>query len=284
MRARHHLVPALLLVVATVLAGCDAENHAASPDSTAASPGAEPSPSGVPRAALPLPRPRLDGPLSLEQAIAQRRSVRDYRDAPVTLAEAAQVLWAAQGVTDAAGGLRAAPSAGALYPLEVFLVARRVDGLPGGAYRYVPQGHALEPLVDQSAASAPGDDPLHERLHRAALSQSAVREAPAVLVIAAVFERTTDNYGERGRDYVIMEAGHAAQNVCLQAVALGLGSVVIGAFDEQEVGRIVGLAADELPLYLVPFGRRRPSSGPVWVSSPARRRTPTRPAATWRSG
>jgi SagB-type dehydrogenase family enzyme len=256
MRARHHLVPALLLVVATVLAGCDAENHAASPDSTAASPGAEPSPSGVPRAALPLPRPRLDGPLSLEQAIAQRRSVRDYRDAPVTLAEAAQVLWAAQGVTDAAGGLRAAPSAGALYPLEVFLVARRVDGLTGGAYRYVPQSHALEPLLGQSAgtASGLGDDPLHERLHRAALSQSAVREAPAVLVIAAVFERTTGKYGERGRDYVIMEAGHAAQNVCLQAVALGLGSVVIGAFDEQEVVRIVGLAADELPLYLVPFG------------------------------
>lgn len=256
MSVRRRLVAAIMLVTAVTLPGCGAKDDAASPGTGAASPGATPSRSGEARAAVPLPRPRLDGPTSLEEAVAGRRSVRDFRDVPITLAEAGQVLWAAQGITAPATGLRTAPSAGALYPLEVYLVARRVEGLAGGAYHYVPKGHTLEPLVDRGAAPAgdPGDGPLPERLHRAALSQSAVLEAPAVLVIAAVFDRTTGKYGERGRDYVMMEAGHAAQNVCLQAVALGLGSVVMGAFDDRAVADVVGLAAEEQPLYLVPFG------------------------------
>jgi SagB-type dehydrogenase family enzyme len=256
MRVRHHLAPALALVVAAVALGCGANDDAASPGATTATPHALSSQTEAPREAIPLPRPRLDGPTSLEQAIARRRSVRDYRDAPIALAEAGQVLWAAQGVTDVATGFRAAPSAGALYPLEVYVVARRVAGLPAGVYHYLPQSHAVEPVGAQPAATAgdAGDGPLHERLAQAALSQASVREAPVVLVIAGVFERTTGKYGDRGRDYVMMEAGHAAQNVSLQAVALGLGSVVTGAFDDQEVGRIVGLAAGEQPLYLVPFG------------------------------
>jgi SagB-type dehydrogenase family enzyme len=184
--------------------------------------------------------------MSLEQALLLRRSVRAFAAAPVTLAEAAQLLWAAQGITDRGRGYRAAPSAGALYPLVVYVVAERVTGLSSGVYRYVPEAHALARV---SATSAQQD------LYRAALSQSAVGEAPAALVFSAVFERTTRKYGARGRQYVFLEAGHAAQNVYLQATALGLGTVVIGAFDDDAVRRAVGMASQEQPVYVIPFGQ-----------------------------
>jgi SagB-type dehydrogenase family enzyme len=195
---------------------------------------------------IPLPSPRLRGPLSLEESLAMRRSVRAFTRAPVTLADAAQLLWAAQGITDRARGYRAAPSAGALYPLEAYLVVERVTGLGVGVYRYVPETHALAKVSTSSA---------REELYRAALSQPPVREAPAVLIFAAVFDRTTRKYGERGRRYVFLEAGHAAQNVYLQATALGLGTVVIGAFDDDDVRRAVGMAPQEQPLYVMPFGK-----------------------------
>ncbi len=194
---------------------------------------------------IALPTPRLKGSLSVEEALRARRSVRHYRAQPLTLAEVGQLLWAAQGVTGPRGE-RTAPSAGALYPLEVYLAASQVDGLAPGSYHYRPQAHVLE-LVSA------GDRRLE--LYHAALDQDAVRQAPAVVVMVAVFRRTTVKYGSRGVGYVYAEAGAAAQNVYLQAQALGLGTVYIGAFRDEAVQAALSLPAEEQPLVLLPVGR-----------------------------
>ena len=189
-----------------------------------------------------LPSPRTTGPLSLEEALASRRSVRGFTGAELTSGEIGQLLWSAQGVTDAAGH-RTAPSAGALYPLELDVVT--ADGLA----RYEPDGHrlAFRSLVD-----------LRPALRLAALDQAAVEEAPVVIVISGVVERTAARYGvERAERYVALEAGHAAQNVLLEAVSLGLGAVPMGAFADQAVRQVLDLPDGESPLYLIPVGRPR---------------------------
>ncbi len=191
-----------------------------------------------------LPEPRLSGDLSVEEAIHSRRSVRDFASDSLDLGQVSQLLWAAQGVTSPAG-FRTAPSAGALYPLEVFLVAGAVDGLSPGVYRYVPRRHALQQV-------SPGDRRLD--LSRAAVNQSWIHEAPAAIVLAAVFARTTGRYGDRGPRYVHMEVGHAAQNVYLQARALGLGTTMVGAFHDDRVSRALGLDDAEWPLGILPVG------------------------------
>jgi SagB-type dehydrogenase family enzyme len=193
--------------------------------------------------AIALPAPRTDGETSIEAALLGRRSVRSYRDEPLALADVAQLLWAAQGVTEPTRGLRTAPSAGALYPLDVYVVAAKVEGLAAGVYRYHPGTHSLTPVKD-------GDQ-------RDALEEATARQAPAVLVISAVYERTTVKYGERGIRYVHMEAGHAAENALLQAVALGLGAVVMGAIDDDAVRQATGMSPAEQPLYVVPVGKPR---------------------------
>ncbi|MCU0895755.1 MAG: SagB/ThcOx family dehydrogenase [Rhodospirillales bacterium] len=193
---------------------------------------------------ISLPPPRPASAVSVEEALASRRSVRHFADAPLTLADAAQLLWAAQGITHAEG-LRTAPSAGALYPLEVYLVAGTVVTVPAGVYRYLPAPHRLERTVSGDPRRA---------LAAAAFHQSWIAEAPAIVVIAAVVRRTRLKYGERGERYVPIEAGHAAQNVGLQAVALGLGTTIVGAFSDAEVKRVLGLTEEE-PLLLVPVGK-----------------------------
>ena len=195
---------------------------------------------------IKLPEPRCKSDVSLEWCLEARRSIRSYRDLPLDLAQVAQLLWAAQGMT-APGGLRTAPSAGALYPLETYLVAGRVDGIPAGVYRYVAASHELAP-------GARGD--ARRGLARAALDQSAVADAPASIVFSAVYRRTTKKYGQRGVRYVHMEVGHAGENVCLQAAALGLGTVTIGAFHDGEVKRVLQLPGEEEPLYILPVGRK----------------------------
>jgi SagB-type dehydrogenase family enzyme len=208
--------------------------------------------SSGPRATLAdsikLPEPRCDSKVSLEKALLDRRSIRDYADGNLTLAELSQLLWAAQGLSDPAG-YRTAPSAGALYPLEVYVVAGKVASLPTGIYLYKPHGHELVKVV--------GGDKRPE-LATAALGQPALKQAPASLVVTAIYGRATQKYRERGIRYVHMEAGHAAQNVCLQAVALDLGAVVIGAFYDDDVKKVMALAGSEEPLYLIPVGKRRP--------------------------
>jgi len=171
--------------------------------------------------------------------MAGRRSIREYGESPLSLDELSQLLWAAQGVTAASGG-RTAPSAGGLYPLEVYVVTAE------GAHRYVPDGHYLETLNDAD---------LRVELMRAGLDQSAIGDAAAVFVIAGVVSRTEATYGDRAERYVILEAGHAAQNLLLQAVALGLGAVPIGAFRDDEVQGTLALPDGSQPLYLIPVGR-----------------------------
>jgi SagB-type dehydrogenase family enzyme len=156
------------------------------------------------------------------------------------------LLWAAQGITDPARGFRTAPSAGALYPLEVYLVAGNVEGLTSGVYKYEPAAHGLRSVIS-------GDQ--QTELYHAALGQSAVNDAPAIMVLSAVYERTTGKYGERGIRYVHMEAGHAAQNVLLEAVALGLGGVGMGAFDDDAVRTVTGMSPAEQPLYIITLGK-----------------------------
>lgn len=192
-----------------------------------------------------LPAPQKQGSLSVEAALKKRRSVRNYMDAPLALQSVSQLLWAAQGITDKRG-FRTTPSAGALYPLELYMLAGNIEGLEPGIYQYRPGDHSLH-LVTA------GD--FRETLCRAALRQDAICKAPAVFLIGAVPTRTTGKYGNRGIRYVHMEAGHAAQNILLQAVSLELGGVAIGAFSDHEVGRLLKMDKDGIPLYLVPVGK-----------------------------
>jgi SagB-type dehydrogenase family enzyme len=192
-----------------------------------------------------LPPPETSGGGSIEEVLATRRSVREYADGPLSLAELSQLLWAAQGVTDQSG-FRTAPSAGALYPLEVYVAVGEVTDLPAGVYRYLPAEHRVERVVE---------DDVRRDLAGVALNQSAVEDAAVVIAIAGVYERTTAKYGERGIQYVHMEAGHAAQNIYLQATSLGLGAVSIGAFHDDEVRSVLGMEEEEHPLYLMPVGR-----------------------------
>lgn len=195
---------------------------------------------------IKLPPPDYENKFPLNEALQKRRSVREYADQPISLKDAAQLLWAGQGATSV-GGFRTAPSAGALYPLELYLVAGRVEGLEPGVYRYDPKQHTLTPA---------GAGDIRADLAAASLDQSWMARAPAMLAVSAVAVRTTGRYGDRGHRYVFMDAGHAAENVLLEAVALGLGGVVVGAFSDHDVKRILKLNDGEDPLYLIPVGRR----------------------------
>jgi len=200
-----------------------------------------------------LPKPKTDSRVSVEAALNGRRSVRTYRNKPLSLAEISQILWAAYGVTEnidnvpsLRGGLKTAPSAGALYPLEIYLVVGSVTNLPSGIYKYLPSEHKLIKI-------SKGDKRI--ALCRAALGQSMIKNAPASLVFSAVFERTTRKYGKRGRErYVCMDLGHSGQNVYLQAYSLGLGTCAVGAFNDAQVKKVIGMPKEEEPLYLMPLG------------------------------
>jgi len=223
-------VLALTVVTSLSLAGCgprleEVREVAASP----------------PPQEMALPQPRLQGEVSLEETLTRRRSVRSFTEEELTLEEISQLLWAAQGLTAAWGG-RTAPSAGALYPLEVYVAT------PNGFYHYVPQGRKV---IIQS------QDDLRLKIWEVALKQDAIREAAAVFVITAVYERTAKKYGARAERYVKLEAGHACQNILLQAVALNLGAVPIGAFYDDQVQAVLSLPTDHEPLYLIPVGRPR---------------------------
>lgn len=202
---------------------------------------------GGPAAEIALPEPAESGRLSVEEAIKSRRSMRELGGGEIELSSVAQLLWAAQGVTDELRGRRAAPSAGAKYPIELYAVAGDVSGLAAGLYRYVPERHALV-LVK-------GGD-VRSELCREALSQEWVRSAELVIVITAVYERTMEKYGERGVRYVHIEVGAVAENVYLQAESLGLGTTFVGAFSDEGVKRVLGLSA-QTPLGIMPVGTRR---------------------------
>jgi len=199
-----------------------------------------------------LPYPSLKGPMSLEEAIARRRSIREYSDKPLFLMHLSQILWAAQGITDVKRSFRAAPSAGATYPLELYVVVgengvaiNKTYFLKAGVYKYNVKRHSLV-LVKE------GD--VRESLAKAALNQEWVRKAPVSIVIVAIYERTTKFYGERGVRYVLIEVGHVGQNIYLQATALRLGTVAVGAFYDDEVRKIISASENEHPVYIMPIG------------------------------
>ena len=196
-----------------------------------------------PESRIQLPQPRTDGVVSLEAAIAQRRSVRRFHPDKLTLEQIGQLLWSAQGITGNRDVLRAAPSAGACHPL-VFYVCRR-----DGAWRYHPEDHRLTRHLARD---------VRKELMMASYRQKFIAEAACVFAISAVIERTTGRYGERGESrYVPMDIGHAAENLLLQAVALGLAGVPVGAFDDASVGEVLALPKQEVPLYLLPIGHPR---------------------------
>jgi SagB-type dehydrogenase family enzyme len=187
-----------------------------------------------------LPTPVMDREFSLEQSLRDRRSIRNFDHDPLSMDEISQLLWAAQGITDP-HGYRTAPSAGALYPIELYIVTEE------GLFHYDPQDHSLTWIK--------GGD-LRESLCKVALNQEAVSEAPVIFVFTAVYERVAVKYGtDRTPRYVHLEVGHAAQNVLLQAVSLDLGAVPIGAFYDDQVQSVLGLPDDHEPLYLIPVGR-----------------------------
>ncbi len=194
---------------------------------------------------IELPTPREASGVALEQTLARRRSVRDFGVGPLTLQQLSQLLWAAQGRSHPQG-YRTAPSAGALYPLELYVLAGEVTALAQGVYKYRSETHELMCIAD-------GD--LRPAAARAAHGQSWIADGAAILVVAAVFRRTAVKYGARAERYVHIEAGHAAQNVYLQATALDLGTTIVGAFDDERIHALVGLEPGEAPLSLLPLGQ-----------------------------
>ena len=202
---------------------------------------------------IKLPQPSYKSETSIEEALRRRRSIREYEDKPLTIKHVSQLFWAAQGVTKPdpwlrAGGFKTAPSAGATYPLEIYMVVKEdgVEELEPGIYHYLPKTHEIE-LIKKGDYS--------RELMEAALGQEWVGAAPVNMVITAIYERTTRRYGDRGIRYVHMEVGHVGENIYLQCMSLGLGCVVIGAFYDDQVKEILGV--DEAPLYIIPIGFRK---------------------------
>ena len=194
---------------------------------------------------ITLPAPHLVSDFPVEQAIHERRSVREFSNKPLSLAEVSQLLWSAQGTTDNKGH-RAAPSAGALYPLVLYLVVGNVTGLEPGVYQYSSDGHKIHHVKE-------GDR--RAELAEAALQQDWMQESAALLVFSAIEKKTSWKYGQRGIRYIHIEVGHSAQNVFLQAQSLGLSAAVVGAFNDSQVKTVLNLPAAEQVLYVMPVGR-----------------------------
>ena len=200
-----------------------------------------------------LPSPQTDGTISIEHALANRRSHRSFTDEAISAEQLSQVLWAAYGITNPIpgnpnlrGGLRTAPSAGALYPFEIYILVGKVTGVETGLYQYISQEHKIVKVTDQD---------LREGLSVAAFGQVHIKEAPISILYAAIYSRMTGKYGDRGRDrFVCIDLGHSAQNVYLQAGALNLGTCAVGGFNDEKVVELMQLPEEEVPLYIMPVG------------------------------
>ena len=196
---------------------------------------------------MKLPKPKMEGTISVEQAIRQRRTVRAFSPEILQLDHLSQLLWSAQGLTGKRRFKRAAPSAGALYPMDVYAVVGKnsVTEVEAGVYRYEPRPHGLALIT--------GAD-LRDHVARAAISQMWMAEAPVNLVITAEYSRITGKYGNRGVRYALIEAGHIGQNLFLQAEALGLKAGIVGAFRDKELTGILQLPKSHEPLLIMPIG------------------------------
>lgn len=197
-----------------------------------------------------LPAPTGKGKVSVEEAIKNRRTIRDFSSRAIKLVDLSQILWAAQGITGAGGLKRAAPSAGALYPLDLYILVgdKGVEGLKPGLYHHLPPQNSLERLKDKD---------LKAKLAQAALGQMWIAEAPVVIVITAEYRRVTGKYGPRGVRYAHMEAGHIGENIFLQAGALNLAAGIVGAFENSKIIELMGIPADYDPLLIMPVGYQK---------------------------
>ncbi len=195
---------------------------------------------------IKLPQPKYDGSTSLEQALLKRRSIRNYSKKPLSINEVSQLLWSAQGITDKEKSFRTVPSAGALYPVETYLIVNNVENVEQGIYKYDVEEHKIV-MIRKGY--------FNEQLSFAALNQSCVKDASVIVILCADYAKTTRRYGDRGIKYVHIEIGHSAQNVQLQTVSLNLGSVVVGAFDDEKVKKILNISNTEHPLYIIPIGK-----------------------------
>ena len=197
-----------------------------------------------------LPAPLYKGKVSVEEAISSRRTIRSFESTPLTLSQLSQLLWAAQGITDKRRGFRSAPSAGALYPLDVYVVSGEngVEGLSEGVYRFLPHDHALRTIADGDKRNNVAD---------AALGQNWLARAPVVFIITAEYRRTAVKYGKRGVRYAHIEVGHTGQNIFLQAGALGLGAGIVGAFDDRSLAKVIEVPNEHEPLLIMPVGYRK---------------------------
>lgn len=193
---------------------------------------------------IKLPAPQLISQISVEQAINQRKSIREYQKEPLSLSEVSQLLWSAQGLNSS--GSRVAPSAGALYPLEIYLVVKNVEGLAPGVYHYLSDSHSLEYYLNKE---------IDEVLAKTAYDQEWVEKAPLKIIISGIFQRTTKKYSQRGILYVYQESGHVAQNIYLQAVSLNLGTVSVGGFDQTGVDELLNFSEGQNTLYIMPVGK-----------------------------
>lgn len=195
---------------------------------------------------IKLPTPSFKSSISIEEALLYRRSKRFYKDLPLNTQELSQILWASQGISDPDYKFRTCPSAGALYPLEVYISILKVEGVEPGIYKYIPEKHEITQLYKNHK---------RDELYEASLKQEWVKWAPVVIIICASFYKTKARYGERGIRYIYIETGHCAQNIYLQCVSLGLGTVAVGAFDDDEISKILNLPKFEFPTYLMPIGK-----------------------------
>jgi SagB-type dehydrogenase family enzyme len=198
-------------------------------------------------ASIALPKPSLDGKVSLEKAIRERRTIRDFRERPLSIQQLSQLLWAGQGITDPTTGKRAAPSGGALYPLDIYILVGEngIEAMEAGVYHYSPKEHSI-------SITLKGDH--RKEVSWASLSQMWMAKAPVIFMITAEYKRITGKYGERGIRYALIEVGHAGQNLFLQAEAVGLGAGIVGAFNDLEVSKVAGLPPKHEPLLIVPVG------------------------------
>ncbi|MCX7944897.1 MAG: SagB/ThcOx family dehydrogenase [Deltaproteobacteria bacterium] len=194
---------------------------------------------------IKLPQYNTTGKISIEETLKKRRSVRKFTDASISIEEISQLLWAAYGLTTS-DGRKTTPSAGATYPLEIYIAVRKADKLKPGLYRYLPESHSLKLIKEGDILSQVSDTTYQPEM---------CKDAPIHIIITAVIERTTSVYGQRGIRYIHMEAGHSAQNISLQGVALNIGSVLVGAFDDEKLLRVLELGKGEIPLYIIPMGK-----------------------------
>jgi SagB-type dehydrogenase family enzyme len=196
---------------------------------------------------IKLPEPYIDSKVSLEKTLWERRSQRTYKAFPLDIKEISQLLWAGQGITDYEHGKRTAPSANAKYPLDLYLVVFYADGLDKGIYEYLPEKHGLKKVFE---------DTKRDDIIKACNFQGAVSQSSVTIIIAGTYTRMSDKYNESDIRFTYAEVGHTSQNIFLQATALGLGTVVIGGFKQDELSKVLQFPVDTKALYVMPVGKK----------------------------